>query len=134
MPETPKNQPTFQIQQVGTINTGDVTIHGDQVGIQHNYAANPELAEALTEFKQTIIDLQQKYPQATEAQMPVIINAEFQEIKQTQPKRWQNFLNLKRQWNGVKKGLLKAGEHFAEETPWGKGVIGYLEGVTEKIE
>lgn len=35
MTETSKNQPTFHIQQVGNINTGDVTIHGDQVGIQH---------------------------------------------------------------------------------------------------
>lgn len=134
MPETPKNQPAFQIQQVGTINTGDVTIYGDQVGIQHNYAENPGLAEALIEFKQIIVDLQQKYPQATEAQIPAIVDVEFQEIKRLQPQRWQNFLNLKRQWNGVKKGLLKAGEHFAEETPWGKGVIGYLEGVTDKVK
>jgi len=134
MPETSKNQPTFQIQQVGTINTGDVTIHGDQVGIQHNYAENPELAEALTEFQQTIVDLQQKYPQVTEAQIPAIVDVEFQEIKRLQPQRLRNLLNLKRQWNGLKKGLLKVGEHFAEETPWGKGVIGYLEGVTDEIE
>ncbi|PSB27235.1 hypothetical protein [Stenomitos frigidus] len=62
------------------------------------------------------------------------MDVEFQEIKRLQPQRWQNLLSLKRQWNGVKKGLLKVGEHFAEETPWGKGVIGYLEGVTEKLD
>ncbi|MDX2245091.1 MAG: hypothetical protein NW224_30810 [Leptolyngbyaceae cyanobacterium bins.302] len=36
MAESSKNQPTFHIGQVGNVNTGDVTIHGDQVGIQHN--------------------------------------------------------------------------------------------------
>lgn len=54
MPETPKNQPAFQIQQVGTINTGDVTIQGDQVGIQHNYAISPELDEALKDVNKSL--------------------------------------------------------------------------------
>ncbi len=35
--------------------------------------------------------------------------------------RWQNFLNLKRLWNGGKKAAVKVGEHFVESNPWGKG-------------
>ncbi|MBW4473075.1 MAG: hypothetical protein KME45_22250 [Stenomitos rutilans HA7619-LM2] len=130
MTESSKYSINTEVNQIIETNTG--TVIGK--GIQHNYATNPELAEALAEFKQTIVDLQQKYPQATDAQIPAIVDVEFQEIKRTQPQRWQNFLNLKRQWNGVKKGLLKVGEHFAEETPWGKGVIGYLEGVTDEVK
>ena len=34
MAKPPKNQPTFNIGSVGNINTGDITIQGDQVGIQ----------------------------------------------------------------------------------------------------
>ena len=130
MTESSKYTIHTEVNQITETNNG--TIIGK--GIQHNYAANPELAEALTEFQQTIVDLQQRYPQATETQIPVIVDVEFQEIKRSQPQRWQTFLNLKRQWNGFKKGLLKGGEHFAEETPWGKFVIGYLEGVTDKTE
>jgi hypothetical protein len=37
MPDPSKNQPTFHINQVGNINTSDVTIQGDQIGIQHNH-------------------------------------------------------------------------------------------------
>jgi len=36
--------------------------------------------------------------------------------------RWQNFLNLKRLWNGGKKAAVKVGEHFIELNPWGKSV------------
>ncbi|MBF2047768.1 MAG: HEAT repeat domain-containing protein [Leptolyngbya sp. IPPAS B-1204] len=43
MSESPKNQPSFNINQVGNLNTGDVTIQGDQVGIQHNYAQEQSL-------------------------------------------------------------------------------------------
>ena len=38
MTNSPTNQPSFQINSVGNINTGNVTVQGDQVGIQHNYA------------------------------------------------------------------------------------------------
>ncbi len=100
MAESSKYSIHTEVNQIIETNTG--TVIGK--GIQHNYAANPELAEALTEFKQTIVDLQQKYPQATDAQIPAIVDVELQEIKRSQPQRWQNFLNLKRQWNGVKKG------------------------------
>ncbi len=34
----------------------------------------------------------------------------------------------------VKTVALKIGEHFAQENPWGKGLIGFLEGVTEEVK
>jgi HEAT repeats len=34
MPEQPKDRATFQIGQVGNINTGNVEIQGSQIGIQ----------------------------------------------------------------------------------------------------
>jgi HEAT repeats len=133
MTETSKNQPTFNINQVGNINTGDVSIlQGDQIGIQQNYAPAQNFDVLLADYKQLIAELQQKYPTATqEAAIAQAIDIEFQEIKQFQPQRWQNFLNLKRLWNGGQKAAIKVGEHFAEENPWGKGAIAFLEGVME---
>jgi hypothetical protein len=102
--------------------------------IENNNVTESEANQILADLKKVIEDLQQQYPQASEEQATDIIDAEFKEIQRTQPKRWQNFLSLKRLWNGVKKGSLKAGEHFAEETPWGKAAIGFLEGITDEIE
>ncbi len=39
MSNSSKNQPIFHINQVGTFNSGDVTVQGDQIGIQHNHFA-----------------------------------------------------------------------------------------------
>lgn len=39
MSQSPKNQPTFNINHVGLINTGDTIVHGDQIGIQNNTPA-----------------------------------------------------------------------------------------------
>lgn len=43
MTEAPKNQPTFHINQVGNLNTGDITVQGNQIGSQHNYLSKHEL-------------------------------------------------------------------------------------------
>jgi Tol biopolymer transport system component len=83
-------------------------------------------------LERAISDLQQKYPvQTPEAALPTIINAEFQELEKTQPQRRQNFLSLKRLWNGSKKATLKIGEHFTKENLWGKAAIAFLEGISE---
>ena len=99
--------------------------------IENNNVTESEASQILADLKQLIEGLQKQYPQVSEKQAADIIDTEFKEIQRTQPKRWQNFLSLKRLWNGVKKGSLKAGEHFAEETPWGKAALGFLEGVTD---
>lgn len=61
MTDTPKNQPTFHIQQVGNINTGDMTIHGDQIGIQH---------QSIQEKKQKEQPKNVGLPQASLSTMP----------------------------------------------------------------
>lgn len=48
MSEQPKNQPTFNIGQVGNINTGDVTVQRDQIGVQNNYDTAPEIVEVMS--------------------------------------------------------------------------------------
>ncbi len=100
--------------------------------IENNNVTEPEVSQILEDLKQLIEDLKQQYPQVSDEQAADIVDAEFKEIQRTQPKRWQNFLSLKRLWNGLKKGSLKAGEHFAEETPWGKAALGFLEGITDE--
>jgi hypothetical protein len=62
MTEASKNQPIFNINQVGNLNTGDVEIQGDQIGIQHNYAAQQNLAEAAAEIQQLLNQLATTYP------------------------------------------------------------------------
>ena len=47
MTPSPKNQPTFHISTIGNLNTGDVTIHGDQIGTQNNHAAEPEVKSTI---------------------------------------------------------------------------------------
>lgn len=97
-------------------------------------ASDPAAATALDELKTMIVDLQQQHPDATEREAIAIIDAEFQAIQQKQPWRWQNLLNLKRLWKGGKQAAINLGEHFVEESPWGKAAIGFLEGVTEDPE
>jgi HEAT repeats len=132
MTETPKDQPTFNINQVGNINTGDLSIQGDQIGIQQNYAPEQNFDILLADYKQFITDLQPKYSEVTTT--TVATQTIATEAKKLPQARLQNFLNLKRLWNGGKKAAIKVGEHFAEENPWGKGAIAFLEGVMEDAE
>ncbi len=94
---------------------------GRQEATQNIYAPEQDFDKLLADYQQFFNSLQQKYPtQTPEAVLQPIIDAEFQEIQKTQPQRWQNFLNLKRHWNGGKKATLKMGEHFTKENLWGK--------------
>lgn len=72
MSEVSKNQPNIRINQVGNVNTGDLTIHGDQVGIQHNYAQQQDLAEAAQRIQALLQQLSQTYPTETERQIEVV--------------------------------------------------------------
>jgi deoxyribodipyrimidine photolyase len=107
---------------------------------QKHYGMNPDLRTAninilIDDYQQFINHLQQKYPaQTPEAAFQPIIDAECKELQKTQPQRWQNFLSLKRLWNGGKKATFKVGEHFTEENPWGKAAIAFLEGIAEDSE
>jgi hypothetical protein len=106
--------------------------------VEGDFIVNPsetELKALLFDVTEFLNTLQQKHsPPTTTTEAIAIINAEYQEIQQTQPWRWQNLLSLKRLFNGSKSAALKVGEHFAEETPWAKGIIGFIEGISEEVE
>jgi HEAT repeats len=127
MSDSPKVQMTF-----------NAPVYGAAGNIEGNQIINASVQDfdaLLNDYKQFFNDLQQKYPaQTPQAALQPIIDAEFQEIQKTQPQRWQNFLNLKRLWNGGKKATIKMGEHFTEENLWGKAAIAFLEGITEDSE
>lgn len=85
----------------------------------------------LTDFKQFINDLQVQYPSVNTPEAATqMITVQAKQLPQP---RLQNFMNLKRLWNGSKKAGLKVGEHFAESNVWGKGAIAFLEGVSEDV-
>jgi hypothetical protein len=135
--KTMQNQPKYNfsnVEKVQIIEQVKNYIEQIQTYNENNNTVDPDIKQALEDLKQMIANLQQKHPQVSEEQATEILKTEFEEIKDTQSERWQNLLSLKRLWNGMKKGSLKVGEHFAEETPWGKGVIGFFEGVTDEIE
>jgi hypothetical protein len=131
MSEQPKNQSTFNIGQVGNINTGDVNIQRDQIGIKQNDSADPATQSSIVELQAILEKLQNQHPKANEAEAIEIINVEFQEIKNQQLPQWQNLLSVKRFYNGSKKAAIEIGKHFAENNVWGKGFIAFLEGVSE---
>jgi hypothetical protein len=127
MSDQPKVQMTFNAPVYGAAGN----IEGNQI----TNVSDQNFNALLNDYKQFFNELQQKYPtQLPEAALQPIIDAEFQEIQKTQPQRWQNFLNLKRLWNGGKKATVKLGEHFTEESLWGKMAIAFLEGIVEDSE
>ena len=92
MSETSKYQNTFHFNQApGNVNTGDVTIQRDQVGVQHNYAPEQKqnLAEAAKEIQQLLDQLSQTYPTTTESQKQAVANQAIARIKRDNPTTWQ---------------------------------------------
>ncbi len=101
-------------------------------GSQYNNLEQQKIEKALNDFKKIVLDLQQKYPHASEQRATAIIDAELEEIQHNQPQRWKDILRLKRLWNGLRQSTINVGEYFAEETPWGKAALGFLEGFTDE--
>jgi hypothetical protein len=136
MTEFSKNQPTFHINQVGTVNTGDVTVYGDQIGIQQNFAHDPKITEALTELRPILEKLQHQHP-STEAEAHAIIDAEFTELQQTQPGKLvilqRQLLNRDRWFNGGKAALTEFTKTLADKL-WLNVFIAFLEGYSEDVE
>ena len=133
MTNQPRNQPTFHINRVGNLNTSDVTIAGDQIGIQN---IQPESQDtSLLAIVQIIQALEKKYTFVQDPQQAIdIIDAEFKSLEASRSPQWQNLLNIKHLYNGGKKATVKVGEHFAESNPWGKGFMAFLEGVSEDVK
>ncbi|MEG4502302.1 HEAT repeat domain-containing protein [Microcoleus sp. F6_B4] len=95
--------------------------------------SSPEAA--LNAVVQIIQALEKKYTNVQDEQQALnIIDAEFKEIKEQKPIEWQNLINVKRLYNGGKKAAVKVGEHFAESNPWGKGLVAFIEGVSEDVK
>ncbi|WP_448280482.1 hypothetical protein [Phormidesmis priestleyi] len=127
MSESSKYNITTDTNQIIETNSG--TVIGKQVQAQSSSEA------ALDAIVQIIRALKQKYTFVQDEQQALsIIDAEFTEIEAKQLPQWQDLLSLKRLYNGSKKATLKVGEHFAEQNPWGKGFIAFLEGVSEDVK
>jgi superfamily II DNA/RNA helicase len=119
-------------QQGATIGVNYAASGSKQEFTQNVVPTEQNFEALLSDFEQFINDLRQKHPNATDETAIQIIEVEAKEIQQKQPLRWQNFLNLQRLWNGGKKAAFKVGEHYAEQSPLGKGAIAFLEGVMEE--
>ena len=113
-------------------------VHGAAGNVQRDMIVNAPHSEpeaALDAIVQIIQTLEQKYTFVQDEQQALaIIDAEFTEIKAKQLPQWQDLMNIKRLYSGGKKAALKVGEHFAEQNPWGKGFIAFLEGVSEDVK
>jgi hypothetical protein len=108
--------------------------HGYQAHHLHIAAQQSSPEAALNAVVQIIQALEKKYTYVQDEQQALnIIDAEFKEIKQQKPIEWQNLISFKRVYNGGKKAALKVGEHFTESNPWGKGLVAFIEGVSEDV-
>jgi hypothetical protein len=118
-------------QQNATIGVNYAAEGSKQEFTQHINGTEQNFEILLTSYKQFIDELQQEHPNLTnETDITQTITVEAKRIDA----RWQNFLSLKRLWNGGKKAAVKVGEHFVESNPWGKGAIAFLEGVSEDVK
>ncbi|MCC5900123.1 MAG: HEAT repeat domain-containing protein [Phormidium sp. BM_Day4_Bin.17] len=90
MSEQSKNQPIFKINQVGNINSGDVTISGNQVGIQHNYAPEAK-TKPDQQLARLLSKLRDKYPNKTDAELFEILLNGFATMPQNNPQNWQRW-------------------------------------------
>jgi hypothetical protein len=144
MSEIPKNQPIFNIDQVGNINTGDVNIKGDQIGIQHNYfGTDPALSEQIADLQQLIADLELQHPNpAGEAAALAIVDNALTTIQTQQPDRWQKIryqttilkqqlLNPDRHLQASKATLVEVTKAAWEKSLIVKAVITYLDKFSE---
>jgi len=114
------------------------SVHGAAGNVEGDMIVNPTQAESKASIDMLvpiIRALEQKYTFVQDEQQALkIIDAEFTEIKAKQLPQWQDLMNIKRLYSGGKKAALKVGEHFAEQNPWGKGFVAFLEGVSEDVK
>jgi HEAT repeat protein len=129
------NQPPIFNQQNATISVNYAAENSNAKVIQKIEAAQQSSPEAaLYAVVQIIQALEKKYTYVQDEQQALnIIDAEFKEIKEQKPIEWQSLISVKRLYNGGKKAALKVGEHFTESNPWGKGLVAFIEGVSEDV-
>lgn len=139
MTETPKNQSTFNIGSVGNLNTGDVTIQGDQIGIQQNYSSSPELQTAIADLQKMLNELKVQHPTvANETQALDIIDAEFTETQRSDRSKLavlrQQLLSPERHFQASKATVVEVVKHFLEESVWAKALVTYLDALSSTPE
>jgi len=108
MVEPAKNQPTFHINQVGNLSTGDATIHGDQVGIQPNYAPQQDLAQAAKDIRELLQQLDLDYATTNQTEQTTALS---QKVSQQQPEVRARVVGALEK--GGKKALEKLVDHPA---------------------
>ena len=130
------NQSPIFNQPHSTIGVNYAAENSNPKFIQKIEAAQQSSPEAaLNAVVQIIQALEKKHTEVQdEEQARNIIDAEFKEIKEQKPIEWQNLISLKRLYNGGKKAAVKVGEHFTESNPWGKGLVAFIEGVSEDVD
>ena len=95
MTEQSKNQNTWNITQVGSINNDEVNVQGDMVGFQYNYTfPDPKQAEAVSEFSQQLQNIRQQYPEASEAEILEMIQSALATTYQENPQEWRGWVDL----------------------------------------
>ena len=134
-PQQPMSDaPKFDLRGAQIGNLAD-TVQGDQV---YNAAASQDFAAALTEVRQLLETLQQKYPTATAADAPIIMRAELESMQTNQPQQWamvkRNLLNRDRWLRGGKAAVLEVTKDLAEKNTVVKGAIAFLEAFSEEVE
>jgi HEAT repeat protein len=129
------NQPPIFNQQNATIGVNYAAENSNPKIIQKIEAAQESSPEAaLNAVVEIIQALEKKYTYVKDEEQALnIIDAEFKEIKEQKPIEWENLISLKRLYNGGKKAAVKVGEHFTESNPWGKGLVAFIEGVSEDV-
>lgn len=136
MTNQPKNQPTFHINSIGNLNTGDVTIAGDQIGTQNNYTTDPEIKSAIADLKTLITDLQIQHPNVTtETQAIEIINAEFTEIQQNPNHKLRNLgkqlRNPERHFQAGKAAIVEVAKKQLDQSLIATAIVTYLDKLSE---
>ncbi|MCY7390556.1 MAG: hypothetical protein LH647_03365 [Leptolyngbyaceae cyanobacterium CAN_BIN12] len=109
---------------------------GTVIGIQHRYAAEPEVQETVADLKILLTQLQTQHPQVTtETEAIAIIDAEFTEIKQSPGSKLvtlrQQILNPERHAQALKATVGEIAKHYLEESVWAKATLTYLDKLSE---
>jgi hypothetical protein len=109
---------------------------GQVVGVQHNYATDPEVKSAIADLQTLLTQLQTQHPQLkTEAEAIAIIDAEFTEIKRSPTNKLvtlrKQLLNPERHAQAIKATLGEVAKHYLEESVLAKAAITYLDKMSE---
>ena len=128
MSETGKYQ--FSAKNVVINEKGKVIVE------QHQQAINPMMQKSVDDITNILKRLENKYPTVTEFEARDMIEVEFEEIRTSKPATWnmlkKQLFNPERWKNGGKTAFLKAMEHLAEESVFGKAGVGFVEGFSEE--